>query len=276
MNGEDTPVVRLDEVEIAFGGLRAIDGVTLTIEPGERRGVIGPNGAGKTTLLNLISGVLKPRSGSIRLLGVDATHLPARARARLGIRRTYQVTNLLESLSVLENVYIAVQGVRRKKWSVTHPAQRSGEVLGRAEEVVDKSGLWARADDLVQDLSHGEKRQLEFALALSVEPRVLLLDEPMAGLSPAERATMRSLIEQIPGEVTIVLIEHNMEVVMEATESITVLHHGKVVAEGTPTEIRADETVQRVYLGARASESAVSHGRVRDPRMDAMRSRRPE
>ncbi len=142
-----------------------------------------------------------------------------------------------------------MQGVTAQKWSVRAPAQRYESVRKRAEEMLVEAGLAPRANDLVHDLSHGEQRQLEFAMALAVQPRLLLLDEPMAGLSPAERVTMRRLIERIPRDVTILLIEHNMEIVMEATDSITVLHHGSVVAQGTPTEIRQDETVRRVYLG---------------------------
>jgi branched-chain amino acid transport system ATP-binding protein len=232
-----------------FGGLRALERVTLDVAPGERRVILGPNGAGKTTLFDLVTGLLRPTAGRIRLLGRDVTGLPPHRRARLGLGRTFQITTLFPRLTVLDSVLLAVQGADRAGFVFHRPLAAYRHLHERAERLLDEWGLGRRHDVLVQRLSHGEQRQLELVVALAARPQVLLLDEPTAGLSPAETASVVGLVRRLPREVTILLIEHDMDVALELAERVTVLHHGRVVADG-PTEIvRRDPRVTEIYLG---------------------------
>jgi branched-chain amino acid transport system ATP-binding protein len=233
-----------------FGGLRAVDEVSLTVARGERRAIIGPNGAGKTTFFHLLSGELPATSGRVVLFGRDVTRLPSHRRAGLGLGRTFQVTNLFSRLTVLENVLLAVQGLRLVKYQMHQPILRRHDLRDRAQGLIERVGLWDRREWPITSLSYGEQRQLELVLALAGEPTLLLLDEPTAGLSPAETQILTSIIRSLDPTITVLLIEHDMDVAFEVTERITLLHLGRVLADGTKAEIRRNPEVQSIYLGA--------------------------
>jgi len=234
----------------SFGGLQVLQDVCLALEPGERRALIGPNGAGKTTLFNVISGVLAPSAGSIRLFGRDAAGLPVHRRSLLGLGRTYQVTNLFADLTVFENLLLGVQAVEPSRFAVHRPARTYRHLVARAEALLRDWGLWDARDALVRELSYGVQRQVEIVLALARGPRLLLLDEPMAGLSPGERVTVSGMIRRLDGAIALLLIEHDMDVAFEVAGTITVLHEGEVLAEGEAAAIKGDARVREIYLGA--------------------------
>ncbi|MDR7484586.1 MAG: ABC transporter ATP-binding protein [Armatimonadota bacterium] len=245
-------VLRLRQVSRAFGGLQAVSRVSLDVEAGARLAIIGPNGAGKTTLFNLISGELMPTGGRIFALERDITRLPPHRRTALGLGRTYQLTNLFPHLTVLENMLLAVQALERTRYALLRPMRSFPHLYDRAEGLLGPLGLWDTRDVPVGSLSYGEQRQLELGLALAARPRILLLDEPTAGLSPAETQAVLRVIRGLPREITILLIEHDMTVVFGVCEHIVVLHQGQVVASGTPEAVRRDPTVRQIYLGAGA------------------------
>lgn len=232
-----------------FGGVQALEGVTFTVERGERRVVIGPNGAGKTTLFHAISGTLFPSSGTIVLFDSEITRLAPYARARLGLARTFQITNLFPGLSVLENVLLAVQRTRGGGIGLLRPMTAHRNLIERAERLLDEWGLSGSARRLVRHLSYGEQRQIELILALAGSPRVLLLDEPTAGLSPAETARVVAMVRGLPREITILMIEHDMDVAFQLADRITVLHQGRLIAEGDRETIRTHPQVSEIYLG---------------------------
>jgi branched-chain amino acid transport system ATP-binding protein len=244
------PVLSLEDVSKSFGGLTAVSGVSLAVGAGERRAIIGPNGAGKTTLFSLISGEQLPTGGRIRLFGHDITRLAPHRRAALGLTRTYQITNLFPRLSVMENCLLAVQGLRPMKFHLHRDLSRYPEVMDVSRSVLGAVGLLEKGGATVRDLSHGEQRQLEVALALAGSPKLLLLDEPTAGLSPAESAMMTALLKQLDPAITLLIIEHDMDVAFQLTDRITVLHYGRVVADGLRDAVTANPLVQEIYLGA--------------------------
>ena len=248
--GEGPPALRLDNVCRSFGGLQAVDGVTLEVRPGERRALIGPNGAGKTTLFNLISGAMPPSSGRISLFGQDVTGAPAHRRAALGLARTFQITNLFPDLSVLENCLLAVQAHTPTRFAMLRPVRRYTALLDRARATLASLEVGALADAVVKNLSHGEQRQLEIALALAGQPKVLLLDEPTAGLSPAESRLMAGLLRRLDPAITVLMIEHDMDIALELSDMVTVLHYGRVIADGPREQVKADPQVKEIYLGA--------------------------
>jgi len=241
--------LELDRVSRHFGGLRAVDGVALTVRPGERRALIGPNGAGKTTLFNLISGALPVSSGRISLFGRDVTHAPAHHRAAHGLARTFQITNLFPDLTVRENCLLAIQAHTRSRFAMLRPVGRFSDLQTRARSILEAVGLAGIGDAVVRNLSHGEQRQLEVAMALATRPRLLLLDEPMAGMGPDESARMVKTLRAFKRELTSLLIEHDMDVALRVAERVTMMHDGRVIVEGTPDEIRANQTVNDLYLG---------------------------
>jgi branched-chain amino acid transport system ATP-binding protein len=244
------PVRRLTGVTKSFGGLNALSSVSLQLAPGERRAILGPNGAGKTTLFSLISGEALPSSGRIELFGQDITRLAPHRRAALGLARTYQITNLFPRLSALDNCLLAAQALLPMKLHMHRDRERYPAVLERAEGVLGAVGLRDKAHATVRDLSHGEQRQLEIALALAGSPRLLLLDEPTAGLSPAESLMMTALLKTLDPSITLLVIEHDMDVAFQVTDRIAVLHYGRLVADGSRDEVTADPLVQQIYLGA--------------------------
>ena len=239
----------LSDVSKAFGGLCAVDGVSLDVTPGERRAIIGPNGAGKPTLFSLISGEQSPTDGRITLFGRDVTRLPPHRRAALGMARTYQITNLFPRLTVLENCLLAVQALKPAKFHLHRALSRYPGLFERARSALEAVGLAGKDGETVRNLSHGEQRQLEIALALAGAPKLLLLDEPTAGLSPAESHLMTGLLKKLDPTITILVIEHDMDVAFELTKRVTVLHFGKVIADGLGDEVKANPLVQEIYLG---------------------------
>jgi branched-chain amino acid transport system ATP-binding protein len=245
----DGTLLRTEKLTRAYGSLLAVDRVDMAVRQGELRSIIGPNGAGKTTFFRLISGEVAPTSGRIWFRDREVTGLPQHAVARLGIGKSYQITNVFPHLSVLENVRVAVQGYARSFhfWS---RADHLVDVRDKALGLLRTMGLHGKAERPAAHLSHGEKRHLELAIALASDPVLLLLDEPTAGMSPEETDETIVLIRELASERTIVLVEHKMKLVMRISDRITVLHQGQVLADGTPEEIRANELVQRTYLGA--------------------------
>lgn len=250
-----TPALQVDAVTKAFGALVAVRDISLTIEPGERRAILGTNGAGKTTLFNVIAGDFSPTHGSIRFFGTDVAHLPAYKRTRLGISRTYQASRVLNGLSVLDNLYLAVRGVEPYRSSLRIP--RANDLYRvRSRELAAKVGLSHRIELVASELSHGEQRQLEIGMALAGNPRLLLLDEPAAGLSPLERPVLSAMLRALPQEVTVILIEHDMDVALQVADRVSVMHEGSVVFEGSPVETAASDLVQFIYLGNTAHRHA--------------------
>ncbi|MBI4245937.1 MAG: ABC transporter ATP-binding protein [Candidatus Rokubacteria bacterium] len=231
----------------AFGGLMAVTNVHFAVERGEIRAIIGPNGAGKTTCFNMIAGDLPPTAGRVIFKGQDITAFPPHRRSHLGIGRSYQITNVFPDLTVLENVRVAAQ-TRRTTFRFWQDADRLDGIAGRAERLLDSVGLADKALVPARTLAHGEQRHLEIAIALATDPELLLLDEPTAGMSPEERGRTAETIKRVAADLTVILVEHDMDVVMGISDRITVLHHGEILAEGTPGAIRSNADVQRVYL----------------------------
>ena len=242
-------LLRLSDVRVAFGALAAVDGVSLEVARGERRAIIGPNGAGKTTLFNSIAGEQRVTSGSIWFDGADVTRLGTARRSRRGVGRTFQITTLFGRLTVEENLRLAARGRSRRKLSFFGSGECTAAEAQAVESGLAASGLLARRGTQVHELSHGEQRQLELQLALASEPTLLLLDEPAAGLSPAERVTMAGIIRGLPRTLTLVLIEHDMDLALALVDRVTCVDHGKVLTEGDPAAIRSNPQVQEVYLG---------------------------
>jgi branched-chain amino acid transport system ATP-binding protein len=233
----------------SFGGLRVTADVDLNVEPGERRLIIGPNGAGKTTLFNLITGELTPDSGSIRLFDRDITRVPSRRRAHLGMARTYQIITLFTRDTILHNVTLALLGLSKLRWNPFIGIERQSHLVEEAREVLKRVGLDRIAERPLAETSYGERRRVEIAMALVQQPKLLLLDEPFAGLSIDERHDVQQLIANIPRQVTIVMIEHNMDVALDFAERVTLLHFGEVIVEGTRAEVVANPRTREVYLG---------------------------
>jgi branched-chain amino acid transport system ATP-binding protein len=233
----------------SFGGLPAINGISLSVATGERRLLLGPNGAGKTTLFNLITGELAADAGRIRLFGVDVGRPRPYRCAHLGVGRTYQILTLFQQNTLAHNVVLALLGISRARWNPFTPLRRRAELRARANGLLARVDLEGSADKPVAQASYGEQRRLEIAMALAQEPRLLLLDEPLAGLSREERRRMQELLATIPRSVTILMIEHDMDVALEFAERITVLHYGEIIVEGTRAEIVANPRVREIYLG---------------------------
>ena len=245
------PVLHLRRVGRRFGGLHAVREVDLQIMPGERRAILGPNGAGKTTLFNVVAGDLTATSGVVELFGQDVTHLPARHRARLGLARTYQQSRLFPGLTVEDNIYLSILGVRSGHLRPVVLPKVDGELREAARAAARRVAIDHRLNDLVSDLSHGEHRQVGLALTLVAEPKILMLDEPASGLSRGERTLLTDLLLALDREITLLLIEHDMDVALRVAEQVTMMHDGRVIVEGTPAEIRANELVHDLYLGSR-------------------------
>ena len=234
----------------AFGGLQVTRNVNLSVEPGERRLIIGPNGAGKTTLFNQITGDLKPSSGSIHVFGQDITRIASRQRAHIGIARTYQIITLFARDTLLRNVMLALLGLSPLRWNPFVDLERQEHLRERAKVALARVGLADIAERRLSETSYGERRRVEIAMALAQEPKLLLLDEPFAGLSADERRDVRGLLAGIPRDVTIIMIEHDMDVALDLADRITLLHFGEVIVEGTRAAVVEDPRTREVYLGA--------------------------
>ena len=233
----------------SFGGLHVTTNVDLNVEPGERRLIIGPNGAGKTTLFNLITGEIHPDSGSIHLFGQDITKTPSRRRPHLGMARTYQIITLFPHDTIIHNVVLALLGLSPARWNPLIGVRHQGHLIEDAGAALERVGLNNIAERPLAQTSYGERRRVEIAMALAQKPKLLLLDEPFAGLSIDERRDVHQCLMAIPRDVTMVMIEHNMDVALEFAERITLLHFGEVIVEGTRAEVVADPRTREVYLG---------------------------
>jgi branched-chain amino acid transport system ATP-binding protein len=244
-----TALLETSDLVKRFGGITATDRLSLAVAEGELHAVIGPNGAGKTTLIAQLAGELTPDQGRIRFAGADVTRLPTPERARSGLARSFQITSICRAFSALDNVALAVQARSGHSFRFWRPARRDERIRAPARALLDRLGLAARADAPAVTLSHGEQRQLELAIALAIMPRLLLLDEPMAGLGPEESARMVALLRELKRDHTILLVEHDMDAVFALADRISVLVYGRCIATGTPAEIRADRAVREAYLG---------------------------
>ena len=241
--------VQVDQLAKIFGGLRAVDDVSLTVVAGERRMLIGPNGAGKTTLFHCIAGTLQPSYGQVQLFGRDISRLPEHHRTALGMGRTFQISNVCVDLSVRENLLLGMLGTDRRKWTMNRPTDALSDLNERIVAELERVGLAAKPEETVKFLSYGERRQLELALSLSSNPKVLLLDEPCAGLSPSERQRFSQLVANLPRHITLIMIEHDIDIALALADSVTVLHRGKIIFDGTPSDVRSDAEVREVYFG---------------------------
>jgi branched-chain amino acid transport system ATP-binding protein len=241
--------LEIHELKKAFGGLPAINGVSLSVEPGERRLIIGPNGAGKTTLFNLITGDLPRDAGSIRLFGEEVSRWKPHRRVHRGLARTYQIITLFPKDTLEHNIVLSLLGLSKTRWNAFRPLPKKNQFHEEANRVLALVGLQHLAQRPVSEVAYGEKRRVEIAMALAQKPKVLLLDEPLAGLSREERASVKQLIAGIPRDTTVVMIEHDMDTALDMAERITVLHYGSVIVEGTRAEVVADPKTREVYLG---------------------------
>ena len=245
----NTPALELRDLCKSFGGLQATRDVSLRVMPGDRKAIIGPNGAGKTTLFNLITGIYPVSSGKVLLFGQDVTSWPSHRRTALGMARTFQVTSLFPKLSVLDNVLLAIEGLRPTKFVMWRFMSSYDDVYAKAHGLLDQVGFLDRKDVEVRNLSHGEQRQLEIVLGLASDPKILLLDEPAAGLSTGESSEMAKFLMRLDPNLAILLIEHDMDVVFDVAEQISVLHFGEILESGTPQQIHDSVRVQEIYLG---------------------------
>ncbi|WP_050630039.1 ABC transporter ATP-binding protein [Bradyrhizobium viridifuturi] len=243
------PLLRVDNLVRRYGGITATDNLSMEVVPGELHAIIGPNGAGKTTLISQLTGQVMPNSGTIRFAGRDVTSLPSYKRSRLGLARSFQITSLLKDFSAIDNVALAAQAHDGHSFRFWGNARKEPRLREAARAALERVGLGKRADIVVSQLSHGEQRELELAVALATRPQLLLLDEPMAGLGVTESARMVALLKELRKEVTIVLVEHDMEAVFALADRITVLVYGRVIACDVPNAIRKHEEVKRAYLG---------------------------
>jgi branched-chain amino acid transport system ATP-binding protein len=248
------PILRLRGIGRRFGGLHAVRDVDLDVLPGERRAILGPNGAGKTTLFNVVSGDMPPTSGTVELYGQDVTLLPARSRAKLGLARTYQQARMFLGLTVEDSIYLAIVGVEGGHLRPLRLARREREIRERVREAAGRVAIDGKLRATVGSLSHGEHRQVGLAMSLAANPKVLMLDEPASGLSRGERQLLTELLLGLDREITLILIEHDMDIALTVAEQVTMMHDGRVIVEGTPAEIRANELVHDLYLGSRFTE----------------------
>jgi branched-chain amino acid transport system ATP-binding protein len=244
-----TPVLELRGLSKSFGGLHAVRDVTLKVMRGDRKAIIGPNGAGKTTLFNLITGIFPSTSGQVLLFGRDVTSMPSHRRTAMGMARTFQITSLFPRLTVLDNVLLAINGLKRSKFVMWRFLSSYKDVYAKAHGLLEQAGFMDRANIEVRYLSHGEQRQLEIILGLASDPSILLLDEPAAGLSSGESVEMTKFLMRLDPNLAILLIEHDMDVVFDLAQEISVLHFGQVLETGTPKQIQSSQKVQEIYLG---------------------------
>ena len=241
--------LKIEGLTKRFGGVHSLENVSFTVESGERLAIIGPNGAGKTTLFNLLAGQLLPTHGRVYFAGREITSMAPHHRAHLGIARSFQVTNLFFNLTVLDNTLLAVQGTRRLSLQMFRSIAEYRDIFERAQQLLNTTALWEKREDLVRNISHGEQRNLEIVLSLALEPKLLLLDEPTAGLTAAESANIFDLVSGLGEDTTVLFVAHDMDLVLNVAERIIVLHYGHIIAEGTPEEIQANPKVKEIYMG---------------------------
>ena len=241
--------LRVEGLSKSFGGVSAVNDVSLSITVGERLAIIGPNGAGKTTLFNLINGQLSATAGHIYFFGQDVTDLPTHRRAHLGQARAFQIISLLQKMTVLDNAFVTLHGTQPSRFKMFRPVKKFRNVFDQVAEVLKEMGLWERRDEPVGNLGYGEQRRLEIGLGLAMQPKLLLLDEPSAGLTKEESGDIIDIIQNLESDITVLIVDHDMEMVFEAAERIIVLHYGEIMADGMPSEIEADQRVREIYLG---------------------------
>jgi branched-chain amino acid transport system ATP-binding protein len=242
-------VLRLKRLSKEFGGVHAVDDVSFSVEAGERLAIIGPNGAGKTTLFNLINGQLSVTRGKIDFCGKDITNLPTHKRVHLGQARAFQIISLWQKLTVVDNAMLTLHGLRPHRYTMFRPSKDFREVFDQAGNVLATLGLWEKKDEPVSSLAYGEKRRLEIGLALAMRPKLLLLDEPSAGLSREEASEVISFMRGLESRITLLMVDHDMDMVFEVAERIIVLHYGKVISDGIPEVIQGDRRVREIYIG---------------------------
>jgi len=241
--------LRVEGLTKMFGGIFSLQDVSFSVEAGERLAIIGPNGAGKSTLFNVLAGQLPATRGRVYLFGQEITALPSHRRARLGMARSFQVSNLFFNLTVLDNVLLAIQGLRAHPFQMFHSIEAYGDMFAKARRLLSTTGLWEKRDELVRNMSHGEQRNLEIILSLASEPSILLLDEPTAGLTEAESANIFNIVNDLAIDTTTLFVAHDIDLVLSVAHRIIVLHYGITIAEGTPEEIEADSKVKEIYMG---------------------------
>jgi ABC-type branched-subunit amino acid transport system ATPase component len=249
-------ILTVDNVSKNFGGFQVLKDILVHLEEGKRLAIIGPNGAGKTTLINLISGVLKPSTGRVFLFGKDVTRLSPYLRSRLGLSRTFQILSLFPNLTVLESLLLSVMPLKSNQFSLLRPVITYKHLFERSERILKEMGLWDKKNMLVSNLSHGEQKLIEMAMSLSQAPKLILLDEPVAGLAPGETVLITSAIRSLPSEVSMIIVEHNVDVALELAERVVVLNQGMILADGSPDEIRREPKVREVYLGTEESSKS--------------------
>ncbi|MCG6878031.1 MAG: ABC transporter ATP-binding protein [Deltaproteobacteria bacterium] len=241
--------LRIESLTKQFGGVDAVNRVSFAVSVGERLAIIGPNGAGKTTLFNLINGQLGPTAGRIHFFGRDVTSLPPHRRAHLGQARAFQVISLLQELTVLQNTLLSINGTKPHRFKMFRPVMAFKKVLQKAANTLTDLDLWEKREDPVKNLSYGEQRRLEIGLGLSMDPKLLLLDEPSAGLTKEESADITGIIKNLSSGITVLVVDHDMDMVFEVAERILVLHYGELIADGNPSQIQNDQKVKEIYMG---------------------------
>ena len=244
-------VLKVENLAQSFGGLQVLQGLSFSLEAGEKVALIGPNGAGKTTLLNVLNGLIRPKTGRIYLLGHDITNLPPHARVSLGLARSFQIIKLFPHLSLLMNVLLAIQGVQSTRYQMIRPITAYANSLIRAQELLELVNLWGERDSLISALSYGQQRQVEIILALASKPKLLLLDEPGAGLTRGESENLIDMIHHLVADATVLLSDHDMELVFGLADRVMVLHYGQIIADGAPEKVQSDPRVKEIYLGMR-------------------------
>jgi branched-chain amino acid transport system ATP-binding protein len=241
--------LRVEHLSKSFGGVQALQDISFSVEAGRKLAIIGPNGAGKTTLFNVLNGQLSATAGRVYIFGQDITTMPTHRRIHLGEARSFQLSSLFPSLTVLENILFAIQGTRPHRFQMLRPITAYKHLFFKAEELLESMDLWGKRDYLVKAISYGEQRKLEIALSLASEPKLLLLDEPSCGLTGAESADLIKMIRNLGQDITVLIVAHDMDLVFGLADRIMVLHYGQIIAEGTPEEIQADPRVQEIYMG---------------------------
>lgn len=253
--------LRTDFLSKNYDGVKAVQNVSLSVATGERRAIIGPNGSGKSTLLNLIAGELIPSAGRIHIFGQDVTSLPSYKRFRLGLGHTFQITNVFSNLTVLNNAILAIQAMKSFRFNMFVPISAYGTLIDEARTLLEQWDLWEKRHLISRELPYGEQRRMELALSLGSRPKIVLMDEPTAGLSPAEVASFSSIVRKLLQDVTLILVAHDMDVVFDIADTITVLHYGEVIiSAGTRDEIKADPRVREVYLGSEQEPNDIGTG----------------
>ena len=250
-------VLKVEHLFQSYGGLSVLADISFSLETAERVAIIGPNGAGKTTLFNVLSGFTPPIAGQIHLLGTDVTNMPAHKRAALGLARSFQINSLFSKLSLLHNVLLAIQAVQTTRYQMIRPITAYRGNLGKARELLELVGLWEARESPIAALSHGQQRQVEIILALASKPRLLLLDEPSAGLTAAESVNLGRIIQNLTGDTTVFFCAHDLDLVFSLAERVVVLYYGQIVAGGTPEEIQVNPKVREIYLGTEESDARV-------------------